>query len=630
MIRVKRNFFTTILLFLSQFTFAQEKYIQWQSSLGGRYSENANAVVQTSDKGYIIVGSTNSKNSFDVGDSQAYEGQGGSDYWVVKLDVTGKLEWSKTFGGSDDDVATDIVKAHNGDYVIIGTTVSTDGDANFNGTNGGLLIIRIKENGDRVSSRVIPGGRRFTEPIYAYADNFSRPSIVKLANGDLMIGATREVGQSPYYAKQFYLSRLTPFGDTLWERQYGSTKDEVMADLLVTSDGGILMIGSTNADAKEISGAGKGFYDFFAVKTDQNGVELWRKAWGGANFDNLNGGIETNSRDGYLLVGESSSKDGIFTSLGQKDAVVIKVDQNGNLKWTKNIGGELNEALFDIVKGNNNTYLAIGTGESQVGNVQPKGPLTDVFTVSIDENGIISDYGLFGGADIDIARGGMTLSENEMILVGTSRSESDDLTLNHGENDMWVFKIGPPPPVIFGVFFSNLNDDQNGLVEWSTRGQNNAKKMILEKSTDNKTFSVIREFDITENTKSTRLYSYVDKKMIVGNNYYRLKYTDINDIQYNGPNLTFNFIPLNTSPEASFLGEIDIFPNPATEKITIRNIGKDAVIKMINTRGILSPIKPIFINQGWEIPVTTQLTSGSYILSIVSEGKATSHKIVVL
>lgn len=596
--------------------------------MGGNHNENAYATVKTSDGGFIVVGSTHSNNDGDVGVSSAFEGQGGSDYWVAKVNSKGEKQWTKSFGGSDDDVATDIVQAHNGDYVIIGTTVSTDGDANFNGTNGGLLLVRIREDGSKVSSRVIPGGRRFTEPTYAYTDNFSKPSIVKLTNGDLVIGATREIGQSPFVGKQFYLSRLTPFGDTKWERLYGSSKDEVMSDLIVTSDGGLLLLGSTTADAKEIKGAGNGFYDFLAIKTDQNGVEIFKKAWGGSNFDVLMGVVESHARDGYIAVGESVSKDGVITSnKGQKDAIILKIDIYGNLAWLKNIGGEYNESLNGIIK-SNDKYLALGTGESQMGDVKPKGPLTDVLTTIIDDQGEVASYGLFGGADIDIARGGIQVTNDELLLVGTSRSESEDLDFNNGGNDFWMLKLGPPPPILFGSLFVNLNNDQEGVVEWSTVLQNDADFMRLEKSTDNKTFEKLRDYSAAENTNRTRLYSYLDRDLNIGQNVYRLRYFDAKGEEYKGLQTTFEFIPLANSPEP--MTEVEIFPNPATERISISSLSRNAIVKFIDARGILLPVSPVYTNDKiWEITFNEKVKPGVYLISVFDENQASSHKVVV-
>ncbi len=188
--------------------------IEAQYSFGGENNDNGYAIAQTSDGGLMLAGSTNSNNSYDVPASNGHNGNGGRDFLVIKLDKNHRKQWTKVFGGSKDDVATDIVKTNKGEYIIVGSSYSLDGDANFNGPNGGILIIRLKEDGSLVSKRVIPGGRRFTESTFHFANEFSQPSIKLGPKGELYLGATYEIGSTPYTAKDFYLAKLTENGDT--------------------------------------------------------------------------------------------------------------------------------------------------------------------------------------------------------------------------------------------------------------------------------------------------------------------------------------------------------------------------------------------------------------------------------
>jgi hypothetical protein len=165
----------TVFVLTSISLFAQEFVINWQKTHGGERNEVVYGGAETSDGGFIMVGSTNSKNSFDVKDSRGFDGTGGNDFWIAKVSVSGALVWSKTFGGSKDDVATSIVKTSNNEYMILGTTQSTDGDANFNGVNGGLLLIRLKENGDLVSRRLFAGGNGSSGVTYQQVNSFSKP-----------------------------------------------------------------------------------------------------------------------------------------------------------------------------------------------------------------------------------------------------------------------------------------------------------------------------------------------------------------------------------------------------------------------------------------------------------------------
>jgi len=209
-------------LTLSQFSYSQTYKLSAQYSFGGNEDDNANDIIQTYDGGFIMGGSTHSQNSFDVKDSKAYRGNGGSDFLIIKTKLDGSLDWSKTCGRTRDEEATSIAKTINGEYVIVGPTRSTDGDADFNGSNGGILMIRLKENGSFLSKKIVPGGRHFTQDTYHYSNAFSKPIVKEASSGNIYIRGTHEIASSPYRAKPFYLSKLTPTGDTLWEKVFGS------------------------------------------------------------------------------------------------------------------------------------------------------------------------------------------------------------------------------------------------------------------------------------------------------------------------------------------------------------------------------------------------------------------------
>lgn len=624
------RFLLSLLLLISVACYGQDQVISWEKSLGGEFNENAYGMTATPDGGYILVGGTHSKNSFDVGDSRGFEGNGGSDFWVVKINAAGEILWQKTFGGSRNDVATDIVRTRNGEYMVVGTTVSTDGEANFNGPNGGLILIRLREDGSLVSSRVIPGGFNFNEPTFSYADNFSKASLVALPSGDLMLGATREIGRSPFMGKQFYLARLTPTGDTLWERLFGTPADEFMNDLVLTNDGAVLMVGSSTAFARDLPGGGNGFHDALVIKASQTGIELWKRAVGGNGVDILYAGLELRENGNYVFVGETSSNSGnLIASNGQKDAILVSMNQNGTILWNKSIGGENNETYYGLIDAYPSGYIALGTGESQMGNVKPKGPLTDVFLSRFNRAGDLQNHQLYGGPDIDLARVGLLSGTEDMVLFGTSRSSSEDLKKNNGENDFWVFRLSPPPPLLFGRMFVNLEEGRDAQVEWSTLRQQNAKTLTLEKSTDNKNFKGIRDFDVSENTRGPKLFSYLDRGIAVGINYYRLRYTDQAGNTYAGPSATFEFIPLSVAPEV-IAEEVSIYPNPASSYFEIRGVSENASLKLVNSSGILLKTGTSTFNNGiWKVPLLPKTSPGMYFLSIYDAGTVKAHKVVV-
>lgn len=610
----------------------EELLLEWQKSAGGERNELAYSVLETADKGYLLVGSTSSKNTFDVKDSRGFAGVGGTDFWVVKFDASRTILWSKTFGGSSDDVATSAITAVNGDYVIIGTTISTDFDANFNGVNGGILMIRLNSKGDLISKRVFAGGIRFSEPSYAYASGVSKPVIKLKDNGELLLGASKNLGSGSSKAMDFYLALLTSFGDTKWEKTYGGTSDEFLNDFTINTDGSIVLVGSTQSPGREIQGAGNGFNDMLAIKTDANGNELWKRAWGGTNSDIAYSVVESNNKSYYYIVGESNSQDGIIgKGNGQKDGIVLKITPNGTFVNKLLLGGTDNDALLSICKGKDGKYYSIGTSDSKIGNVNPKGPIMDNWLMVFDETFKVNYHQLYGGADIENARQIIPTAEGGMLIAASSRSNDTDITQNRGQSDFWLIKLQLAPPILFKTFEAYLGEFQDIEVEWVSQYEKNSKIITLEKSTDNKTFVKIYEAAAEGVSSQAKVYTFKDKYPQVGKNYYRLKYTDTNNKEYNPEKTTFyEFIALSIENEP-FKKPLNVFPNPSNRFVNIYQEEKNSTIEIRDSKGLLIPYQ-ISKNEigNKELDLGNSIIPGTYFIKLQSSNNVEVKKLIIV
>ena len=123
---MKYNYFSKDLLLIialllcSYFLVAQS--IEWEKTYGGFQSEIPYSVDQTIDEGFIIAGRTRS----DDGDVNNNYGQ--TDYWVIKIDASGDLEWEKNYGGSSFDIGRSIKQTLDEGYIVAGNSSSKDGD----------------------------------------------------------------------------------------------------------------------------------------------------------------------------------------------------------------------------------------------------------------------------------------------------------------------------------------------------------------------------------------------------------------------------------------------------------------------------------------------------------------------
>ncbi|MBP6390398.1 MAG: T9SS type A sorting domain-containing protein [Flavobacteriales bacterium] len=128
-------------------------FIQWQRSYGGTNGENAYAAQPMSDGGWMVAGSTYS-NDGDV------SGQHGSmDAWVLRLDSLGTLLWQRTLGGTDVDVAYGILVCSGGGTLMVGESRSDDGDLTANQGGSDYWVVKLDDGGALEWQRSLGGSQ---------------------------------------------------------------------------------------------------------------------------------------------------------------------------------------------------------------------------------------------------------------------------------------------------------------------------------------------------------------------------------------------------------------------------------------------------------------------------------------
>src|SRR6478752_4976609 len=107
--------------------------IQWDKTIGGSSWDYLAAIKQTADGGYIVGGNSDSQISGD----KTQNSKGDLDYWVVKLNSSGNIEWDKTVGGAGREIFSELVQTTDGGYLLAGTSLSNiSGDKTDNSRGG--------------------------------------------------------------------------------------------------------------------------------------------------------------------------------------------------------------------------------------------------------------------------------------------------------------------------------------------------------------------------------------------------------------------------------------------------------------------------------------------------------------
>jgi hypothetical protein len=117
--------------------------IEWQKSLGGSNSDQARSIQQTNDGGYIVTGES------DSNDGDVSGNHGSQDIWVVKLNITGTIEWQKSLGGTESESTFSIQQTNDGGFIVAGGSSSNGGDVS--GNHGDVDCWLVKLTGSQQS-----------------------------------------------------------------------------------------------------------------------------------------------------------------------------------------------------------------------------------------------------------------------------------------------------------------------------------------------------------------------------------------------------------------------------------------------------------------------------------------------
>ena len=135
---------------------------------------------------------------------------------------------------------------------------------------------------------------------------------------------------------------------------------------------------SSNLDVSQNNGAA----DLWLIKIAPNGDLIWEKTYGGSGFD-VARSIEKTDDNGYLISGSSRSSNGdLTTNQGQNDAWVIKTNADGQIQWTKTIGGSDLDFAFDATELNSKTIVIVGESNSNDLDITLNQGFTDLLIVT--------------------------------------------------------------------------------------------------------------------------------------------------------------------------------------------------------------------------------------------------------
>lgn len=416
----------SFLLFNSSYS---QPAIQWQESFGGTANEWANCVRQTSDGGYVVAGWSY---SFD-GDVTGWHGT--NDFWIIKLDALGALQWQKALGGSVGEEASSIQQTADGGFIVTGIARSYDGDVTGQHGGGDFWLVKLDSAGTIQWQKCFGGSTLdFGYSVHQTTDGGYILSGYTLSNnGDV-------TGNHGNY--DTWVVKVNSSGNLQWQKCLGGTGDESSRMIQQTLDGGYAVLSSSTSNDSDVTG-NHGGYDYWFAKLDTSGTIQWQKSFGGT-LDDFANSFQQTTDGGYILAGNSLSNNGDVTGHhGGHDYWIVKIDDAGTIQWQKSLGGPSDDYALSVQQTAEGGYVVSGGSESSSGNVTGHHGLAygDYWIVKLNAFGAIQWQQCYGGTVNDFGISIRQTTDGGFIVAGYSNSLNGDVTGNIGGEDYWIVKL---------------------------------------------------------------------------------------------------------------------------------------------------------------------------------------------
>lgn len=252
--------------------------VEWQKTYGGEYSDVLRSMEQTSDQGYILGGYSNSPVSGEKTDKN----EGSGDYWILKIDDKGEIQWQKTYGADGDDQLYVIHQTSDGGYIAGGNSNSRNALTSMGGivSNGtDFWLLKIDSEGEVIWSKTYDFGK--ADILTSLVENTDNTYLIGgYAKTEIKSSFLNTMAQKAGAGKEkdgindYIALKVKDDGEELWNKTIGSNGEDILRKVVETRDGGYLMTGTSNSSSSKDKNSNIGSNDFWVVKLkDKTKVE---------------------------------------------------------------------------------------------------------------------------------------------------------------------------------------------------------------------------------------------------------------------------------------------------------------------------------------------------------------------
>lgn len=604
-----------------------EYCIQWQNAIGGNGYDELKSLQQTTDGGYILGGFSSSSVSGDKTENNL----GGYDYWIVKMDALGNIQWQNTIGGNSLDFFNSIQQTTDGGFILAGTSnsnISGDKTENSIGNTNDYWVVKLDATGNIQWQKTIGG-----------TGDDGLNSIEQTSEGGYILGGysrsnisgnktENNLGESDYW-----VVKLDAAGTIQWQNTIGGNGNDVLAAAEQTTDGGYILGGYSDSNISGDKAENSlGYIDYWVIKLDTAGNIQWQNTIGGGISDQLYTICQTTD-EGYIMGGHSYSNisgDKTENRMGGDDYWVVKINSLGNIQWQNTIGGNNGDYLRSIEQTIDGGFILGGYSDSNISGDKTENKLgyQDYWIVKLDASGNIKWQNTIGGNDTDVLNSIKQTTNGGFIVGGYSESTiSGDKT--EDTFGYWVIKLGANVCPVPSTGFQTTNiTSSSAKVKWTIR--NCAISYTVQ-------YRINGTTSWTTKTVSTNTGLKNLTGLLASTTYqWRVKSKcDVNSYSTYSPTQIFTTTAMRLSDNIEeTLSDFKITPNPTSGNFIFEfNSGanqNNGAIEIFNSLGQSIFLNSLSISEGEnqkEIDLS-KFPSGIYFLNLKTEKETYRQKII--
>ncbi len=394
-----------------------------------------------------------------------------------QLDIEpAKTSWKYTRGGTLSDYITDMVLTSDKSYITSCVTNSTDGDfADFKKLGYATpytVLTKTDANGKIVWEKAFgsTNGIFRIEALAAGSDG----SVYATGYGEGFDGD----GYGYYDA---FVAKFSKDGKMLWIKKFGTSTVDLLTGITVTSDGGVVAVGTVGNNDYDAEGTGGKELQSraAAVKFTSSGALSWKAFLGGAR-DAFHDVVE--GKDGDIFIVGSFSSNELFTTMGttaldgsrQADAGVVKLSKDGKLISVKQIGGTKTESFTGILSTSGGDVVIVGRSDSSdisdntsffTGDLAARGDF-DAYIIRLNSSLEPVAASAFRGQNAERFEDLIETADGTLIAVGYTNSSTRDLkgVTTRGGDDIVIAAFNSRCSLLWARSFGGTKDDSAATI----------------------------------------------------------------------------------------------------------------------------------------------------------------------